>query len=275
MASTLPKLPVPHADLVKHITRHPDTPLTELIEPYRKYEAQIRQAFAQDPGNELLKDPYINVLPLFNEDTPDIKIRARNLAAESEEEKSKYIMPLPNDVRRTDGSPAVVPHLKDFQRNFSVFSESSLAELNWSNVIAAGSSVVNCLLPVPDEYGATKRGLREFYHEKFCPASDVDLFLYGLTEEEAVEKIKDIETKVRDVLLTETTTVRTKHAITICRLCNICGDPLLSCLLLISLNRQPVSDSSYPGSCLYSLRECGRADEYRLSSAFTIPCPKF
>lgn len=216
MASTLPKLPVAHSELVKHISKHPDIPLTELIEPYRKYEAQLRQAFAQDASNSLLKDPHVNVLPLFTHDTPDIKIRARNLAAETEEEKAKYIMPLPDNMRRTDGSPAVVSRLKDFQRNFGVFSESSLAELDWSNVVAAGSSVVNCLLPVPDEYNATKRGLREFYHEKFCPASDVDLFLYGLSEEEAVEKIKDIETRVRDALLTETTTVRTKHAITIC-----------------------------------------------------------
>jgi hypothetical protein len=84
-------------------------------------------------------------------------------------------------------------------------------------VVAAGSSVVNCLLPVPDEYKDNKRGLRKFYHEKFSPASDVDLFLYGLTEEEAIKKIQAIETSVRDALLTETTTVRTKHAVTICK----------------------------------------------------------
>lgn len=53
-------------------------------------------------------------------------------------------------------------------------------------------------------------------HEKFCPASDVDLFLYGLNEEQAVEKIRKIEAAVRDGILTETTTVRTKNAITIC-----------------------------------------------------------
>lgn len=89
-------------------------------------------------------------------------------------------------------------------------------------MVASGSSVTNTLLPVPDEYNRSKRSLREFYHEKFSPASDVDLFLYGLTEEEAVEKIKDIETRVRDALLTETTVVRTKHAVTICK-------PLLCC----------------------------------------------
>jgi hypothetical protein len=115
------------------------------------------------------------------------------------------------------------------------------------NVVAAGSSVVNTLLPVPDEYNRSKRGLREFYHEKFCPASDVDLFLYGLTEEQAIEKIKDIEARVRDALLTETTVVRTKHAVTICK-------PLFHCfgrLQLSSLTRslrQPVSDPSHPGN---------------------------
>src|SRR5690606_22395743 len=90
-----PTLPVPLAGLVKHIGQHPETPMVELLEPYRKYEAHLRHVFAQDPGNELLKDPHVNVLPLFTEDTPSVKIRARNIEAESKEERSKYIMPLP------------------------------------------------------------------------------------------------------------------------------------------------------------------------------------
>lgn len=59
--------------------------------------------------------------------------------------------------------------------------------------MAAGSSVVNCLLPVADEYKMPKHKLREYYHNKFCPASDVDLFLYGLSPEDVIEKIKQIE----------------------------------------------------------------------------------
>ncbi len=80
--------------------------------------------------------------------------------------------------------------------------------------------LVGCELPASRarEYNTSKRRLREFYHEKFSPASDVDLFLYGLTEEEAIEKIKQIEAHIRDVLLTEVVSVRTKHAITICKL---------------------------------------------------------
>ena len=84
-----------------------------------------------------------------------------------------------------------------------------------ANVVAAGSSVVNCVLPVPSEFNSTKRKLREYYHEKFCPASDVDLFLYGLNHDEAIEKIKEIEQAIRDAILSEVTVVRTKYAITI------------------------------------------------------------
>ncbi|KAI1776724.1 ankyrin [Hypoxylon cercidicola] len=212
----LPKLPVAHNGLANYIDNHPKIPVSELMDPYRKFEAKLRELYAQERSNPVLDDPYLNVLPLFTKDTPSIKTRARNLEAESLSEKEKYIMSLPDDKRRPNGSPAVVTSLKEFRHNFGVFSESSLAEMDWSNVVAAGSSVVNCLLPVPDQYGQSKRSLRQYYHEKFCPASDVDLFLYGLTEEQAIEKIKDIETHIRDAILSEVTVVRTKNAITIC-----------------------------------------------------------
>ncbi|KIH90357.1 ankyrin repeat protein [Sporothrix brasiliensis 5110] len=212
----LPPIPAPHAELPSYLEQHPDKPMTELFEPYRKYEARVRELYAQEPGHPVLVDPHVNVLPLFTEDTPKLQIRARDTNAEPEDLKAKYIMSLPKENRRANGSPAVVPSIEAFQGNFAVFSESSLADIGWENVVAAGSSVVNCLLPVPDEFSKSRRSLREYYHEKFCPASDVDLFLYGLTEEQAIEKIKEIEAGIRDSILAETTTVRTKHAITIC-----------------------------------------------------------
>lgn len=211
----LDALPAPHKDLASYIANHAEVPMVDIMAPYRKYEADLRAVFAQNRGHPALEDPHVNVLPLFTRDTKLITTRARNLEAESQEEKDRYIMPLPDDKRRAHGSPAVVQSVKEFQKNFSIFSESSLADMNWDNVVAAGSSVVNCLLPVPPEFNTTKRKLREYYHEKFCPASDIDLFLYGLTHEEAIEKIKEIERAIRDAILTEVTVVRTKYAITI------------------------------------------------------------
>jgi hypothetical protein len=87
--------------------------------------------------------------------------------------------------------------------------------MDWNNVVVAGSAAATALMPVPEKFKESKRALRKYYHEVLAPASDVDLFLFGLTEEEAKEKIKQIETKVRDAILSETTTIRSKHAVTI------------------------------------------------------------
>lgn len=46
---------------------------------------------------------------------------------------------------------------------------------------------------------------REYYHEKLAPSSDVDLFIWGLDEAAAIEKIKQIESSVRNAILEEVT----------------------------------------------------------------------
>ncbi|KAK8155182.1 ankyrin repeat-containing domain protein [Phyllosticta citrichinensis] len=213
--TVLPDVPVKHADFISHVAAHPETPIPELLAPYQQYDSKLREVFAQDPTNPLLADNHLNITPIFAGREKDLKIRARDLAAESAEETDKYLMPLSDKDRKPNGALGVVQSFQDFQTNFSLFSESSLSEMDWSNVIAAGSSVVTSLLPVPEEYSGSKRSLRRYYHDVIAPASDVDLFIYGLDEEQAIEKIRQIEAKVKDAILEETTTIRTKHAITI------------------------------------------------------------
>jgi hypothetical protein len=48
-----------------------------------------------------------------------------------------------------------------------------------------------------------------------APATDVDLYLYGLTDDDALAKIRQIERSVRRVCLFKTTTVRTRNSLTI------------------------------------------------------------
>ncbi|KAH8799706.1 hypothetical protein F5884DRAFT_114530 [Xylogone sp. PMI_703] len=212
----IPKLPVQFVkDFIPYISKHPDTPISTLVQPFKAFESELRKVYAQEPTHEAVKDGDVNLIPIFAGHEHELKIRARSLSTETEDEKSKYIMSLDDEHRKPSGAPAVVSSLKDFQQNFSLFSESSLCDLDWNNVVAAGSSVTTSLLPVPKEWSGSKRSLREYYHEHFAPASDVDLFLYGLTEEQAIEKIKQIERSVKDALLTEVTTIRTKNAITI------------------------------------------------------------
>ncbi|KAL4756102.1 ankyrin repeat protein [Aspergillus foveolatus] len=214
--SSLPSLPAKHSQFLQYVSSHPNTPMPELIRPYNDYDAQLRKIFAQEPTHPAVADNLVNIVPLFDANgSTDVRIRARDLASESETTRYKYLMPLKDEHRKPTGAPAVVSHIKGFQTNFNIFSESSLADLDWNNVVAAGSAVATSLLPVPDKYSDSKRGLRQFYHEEFAPASDVDLFLYGLTEDQAIEKIKQIERCIRDSILTEVSTIRTKNAITI------------------------------------------------------------
>ncbi|PLN86818.1 ankyrin [Aspergillus taichungensis] len=216
MAGSLPKLPTSHSRLLAWIQSQPHTPISELIQPFNAYEAEVRKLFAQEPSNPILQTNDLSVIPLYGPDgSTDVRIRARNPSAESQETRDKYMIPLKEEQRKPHGSPAVVPRLEEFRHNLSVFSEGALSEMDWSNVVVAGSAVVTSMLPVPEKYRGSKRLLREYYHEKFTPASDVDLFLYGLTEEQAIDKIKQIETKIKDAIIYETTSVRTKNAITI------------------------------------------------------------
>lgn len=209
----LPKLPVSHDQFVHYLADHDAEPIWSLIQPFQQYDAEMRKIFAQNPGHPAAQKP--SVVPLFQGHESAIKIHSRKFDLESKRDQECFIMPLADEDRRVNGSPAVVQSLKEFRTNFNVFSESSLVDMDWANVVVAGSAVVTSLLAVPDKHNGSKRALREYYHEKLAPASDVDLFLFGLTEEQAVAKIEQIEQCIRDAILVETTTIRTKNCITI------------------------------------------------------------
>ncbi|KAK2775823.1 hypothetical protein FQN52_007078 [Onygenales sp. PD_12] len=217
----LPSIPVPLSDFVPYLDKHSrDEVVTgSALAPFKAYEARLRQVFAQEPDNKVIKDPQVNVVPVYNGHEGQLKVKARNRAEESPAEAEKYMMSLIPELRRKNAVPAVVPSIDEFKDNFRLFSESSLVDLDWSNVVVAGSAVTTCLLPVPKVFRSSKKAQsfngRDYYHDKIAPSSDVDLFLYGLDEEQAIEKIKQIEKCIRDSILDEVSVVRTKNALTI------------------------------------------------------------
>lgn len=212
-AINMPSLPLPPQRFIEHVAANPSTPIIELLHPFKQHEDELRKVFAQEPDHSATKQ--LHVVPVFAGHEQHVKIRARNLESESDALKEKYIMPLKPSERKPNGAPAIAASLQDFRTNFNLFTESSLADLDWKNVVVAGSAVVTSLLSVPEQHAHSKRSLRRYFHELLAPASDVDLFLYDLTEVQAIEKIKQIERNVRDALLVETTTIRTKNTITI------------------------------------------------------------
>lgn len=170
----IPKLPSGSVkDFIPYLTKNPDTPIEKLLEPYKVFEGELRKIYAQQPKHELVQDGTVNLIPVFDGHEKEVTIRARSLDTETDEEKSRYIMPLKKEDRKANGSPAIVTSFKDFQQNFNLFSESSLADLDWNNVVVAGSACTTSLLPVPEKWAENKRKLREYYHEHLAPASDV------------------------------------------------------------------------------------------------------
>ncbi|KAF8267587.1 hypothetical protein EI94DRAFT_1801491 [Lactarius quietus] len=163
--------------------------LDEVLHPSLDDEAELRKLFATDKGNARLRDVHVGLIDVFAAPS-DIRITRARVIMDDADLDAQHVMPLPTSLRRKESSPAMVENLEAFRKNWSVFTENSLSQLeDWSNVMAAGGSVQACLMPLPKAVTGSKRAMRKHFHEKAFPSSDVDIFLYGLTVEEAERKI--------------------------------------------------------------------------------------
>ncbi|KAF3199269.1 hypothetical protein TWF106_003953 [Orbilia oligospora] len=210
----LPPLPTDTASFLGHITaNNGDKPLRELVQPYLEYENKLRSLFAQDPSNATLADNTVGLVPIYAGEEASIKIQAR--VPRNEQDKSRYLMELDKLTRKKTGERAIVD-FEDFQRNFSIFTEGALQNLDWTNIVAAGSSILTPILTVPKAHAKNKRTLRNYYHQVFAPTSDIDLFIYGTQDEKvAIQRMEAIEATIYSNLLWEASSVRTKNTITI------------------------------------------------------------
>ncbi|KAK6526995.1 hypothetical protein TWF281_010191 [Arthrobotrys megalospora] len=216
-SESLPSLPVEPASFLSYLAENTGKPVRDLLPPYLEYESKLRTLFAQDPSSAVLADNTVGLVPIYTGSglEANIKVQARDLDAETPEQKAKYLMELDDKVRKKDGERAIVD-FDEFKKNFTLFSEGALQNLDWTNIIAAGSSVLTPLLPIPEEHKQTKRSQRDWYHDKLAPSSDVDLFIYGIKDQEvAIKRMESIEATIRDNLLWETSSIRTKNTITI------------------------------------------------------------
>ncbi|OBZ73133.1 hypothetical protein A0H81_06697 [Grifola frondosa] len=182
--------------------------LSLALQPSLDDEAELRKLFATDKTANRLNDNHVGLVDVF--DAPDDirKTRARIVADEADL-SAKHIMPLPEGRRREEGAPCIVSSLDEFKKNWAIFTEGSVSQLvDWSNVMAAGGAVQACLTPLPEYAKASKRTMRKYFHNRAFPTSDVDLFLYGLTPEEAEAKMHTIYEAVRDSVPWDVTCVR-------------------------------------------------------------------
>ncbi|KAF8260330.1 hypothetical protein EI94DRAFT_1780506 [Lactarius quietus] len=189
--------------------------LDEVLQPSLHDEAELRKLFATDKGNVRVRDIHVGLVDVFAAPS-DIRTTRARVIKDDADLDAQHVLALPSSLRREEGSPAMVDNLEAFKKNWDIFTESSLSQLaDWSNVIAAGGSVQASLMPLPKAARSSKRAMRKYFHDKAFPSSDVDLFLYGLTVDEAERKIITIYETVRDSVPWDVTCVRTKHTVSI------------------------------------------------------------
>ncbi|CAM9117852.1 unnamed protein product [Scytosiphon promiscuus] len=108
-------------------------------------------------------------------------------ARDAEEEATPRLF----DFNHSRSSGRAVVSRDEFFQQFNVFTEGQLTFMDWNNVVAAGGSVLAATHPPPPG------PLRDFYHTLAYRSSDVDLFLYGLDEAAATEKVRQIHNAVK------------------------------------------------------------------------------
>ena len=224
----------------------------------KEEEDYLRHLFATDRNNPLLKDPYIHLINVFENE----RIRS----SFTKEDPPKHIPLLFNFenplealemTERTHTSPPPCPTMcstrAQFISQFNAFTHGIFKDMNWNNIVCAGGAVIASMLShekdkIPEESidlswdiddtcaelereedteeetftdsdeenpSTSNTSLLGFGHNitrnqelAFSISrspwynSDVDLFLIGLTEQQAEEKIYEIFTLFKNNLCT-------------------------------------------------------------------------
>ncbi|KAF7965299.1 hypothetical protein HWV62_44538 [Athelia sp. TMB] len=183
----------------------------------RQIENTLRCLFAEDNSQELLADPTVGVIDLFEAPSSLRMIHTgRVIPSDLSDSSYHYVFPLPQEARRKDGEAATVENITAFLRSWEIFTEGVLTEsFDWNNVIAAGGSVSACIAPLPTGVDGDATNIRRYLHQGPFANADVDLFLWGLSASEAEAKVIAITKAVQDATPVKTVCVRTRHAISI------------------------------------------------------------
>jgi len=131
----------------------------------------------------------------------------------SEEEKEQAVILTKSMEKLEVGSSAVVSQ-QEFLDNFDIFTEGILECMNWNNLFVAGGSVLAALTKFPDNV-KTDDEKRKYYHDQKYSKSDIDLYVYGLSERDATKKMYEIYENIRKVLPCDSVCIRSSRAITV------------------------------------------------------------
>ncbi|KAI1741299.1 ankyrin repeat protein [Xylaria scruposa] len=216
MAHSSLALPTPPSQFLSHLSNHQRTKTRDLLQPFLSYESWLRTAFA---GENVKIDNLANIVPIYDGNENACKVRTID---RERSDGAKYIMPLPDYVREEDSTLAIAASVEEYMRNFHGFSHGMLRDLDWSNIVVAGSSALLPLLSRRRDVSMINdlciNSSPEEYFQKIASRSDIDIFLYGLeSEDAAIILVSQLESMVRmnqGLSHGEGLSVRSKNVIT-------------------------------------------------------------
>ncbi|KAL0489973.1 hypothetical protein AKO1_009299 [Acrasis kona] len=226
------------APLVDHFNpvRYPIETIGQENILLKKNEDYYRKLFAVDRQNPILDDPYLNLIPVFQAhstfamDNPDYLNNIPLMFDFENGFQSNYLF-------TRSPIPRVVYDQKEFLKNFKEFTNSLFENVNWNNLFVAGGSVLGCLMTKSKHGHYFLQSLKENIlaeqirtgqvpskelqkeNQNSTPSfgeyrsSDIDIFLYGLTEDEAEAKIEELFESFKSKANSSCAIIRTKHAI--------------------------------------------------------------
>jgi len=115
MAKGTSTLPSPPSELLPYLSKHPNTPTRELLQPYLAYELWLRKGFVRDHPK---LNGLANLVSIYDGHESTFKIRAIDRETGDGE---KYMMSLPDDKREHNDMPAIAASL-EYRKNFEAFA---------------------------------------------------------------------------------------------------------------------------------------------------------
>ncbi|KAK0220640.1 hypothetical protein IW262DRAFT_1297690 [Armillaria fumosa] len=171
-------------------------------------ERTYRRMFAVARDDPAIADPYVGLVNVL-----DTRNQGLFTTQNSRISDCFRVFQLHPKQHPRDGDPVMVPDIGTFKIHWNLYTENMLAGLDWKGVVAAGGGVLACL-SLPHVVGSSNSDIRRFQREHY-PTSDIDLFLYGISPEEAEQKIISIYESVKEAVPHETVCICTKNTISV------------------------------------------------------------
>lgn len=208
---SVPPQMLQYEHFLRYVEQHPDEPVPELLKTFTNENRKLR-IISRTPAEDTLAD----LVTLFDhpDDIQTLQTRVQATKNGPEPSKDHQLMFLPAARRNAPDFFSIIASQAEFESNFHVVTDGLLRGLNWSNIVAAGSAVTASLFAAPSE-NASSLELGLDHHRSLVPTIPVDLFLYGLEDIDAVEKLIHIEECIKKAVGSDVLTIRTAQRITI------------------------------------------------------------